>query len=324
MHPEAFNWQGKVMTVQGLIPADEMGVTLPHEHLLVRHQGPLVDLVDPVLAREEMQRFVRLGGRTVVDMTNTGLGRDPESLVRISAEACVQVVMGTGYYKDAWLPAYVHALSIDEMKACMVEEIISGVEGSQIRAGVIGELGVSRPATKTEEKVLAAAARAQRETGAAINVHFDIGGEEAEYQHALDILEGEGADLSRVVLDHFICRPDELELVQKLAQRGPLIEFDLWGMETWPKIFELTRNTLPEVQVASLYWFVAAGLREKILLSQDVGNIVNQRARGGYGQAHILRNLLPKFKEFGISEEDLHTLMVENPKRLFPFKVYSD
>jgi phosphotriesterase-related protein len=313
-------WLGQVMTVRGLVPAERMGITLPHEHLLARHQGPLVDTVDPVLAREEMQRFVRFGGRTVVDMTNSGLGPNPAVIRQISAEASVNIIAGTGYYKDAWLPAEVHDLSVAEMEATMVREIVEGFDGTGIHAGVIGEIGVSRPTTATEERVLAAAARAQRRTGAAINVHFDIGGESEELNHAVDILENEGADLNRVVLDHFICRPDELPVCKQLAGRGCYVEFDLWGMETWPKILELTRNTLPEVQIASLRWFITAGMLEKILISQDVANIVNLRKYGGYGQSHILKNLLPQFRDYGITDEHIRTLMVENPRRLFPFQ----
>lgn len=108
-------------------------------------------------------------------------------------------------------------------------------------------------------------------------------------------------------------------VVQELTRRGPLVEFDMWGMETWPKILELT-GTPPEVQVSSLAWFIAAGLRDRILLSHDVANIVNQRRHGGFGQAHILRTLLPRFRAYGISEEDLHVILVANPGRLFTFR----
>ena len=76
MDPRATKWLGKVITVRGPIPADELGVTLPHEHILIRHQGPLVDTVDPILASEELRSFARFGGRTVVDMTNVGLQRE--------------------------------------------------------------------------------------------------------------------------------------------------------------------------------------------------------------------------------------------------------
>jgi phosphotriesterase-related protein len=314
-------WQGKLMTVRGLISAEEMGITLPHEHLLIEHQGPLVNMTDITTAWQELLRFTNYGGGTVVDMTNLGLNRNPQALVKISALSSIHIVMGTGYYKDAWLPPEVHHLTVEEMTEFIVGEIVDGVDGTGIHAGVIGEIGVSRPTTRTEERVLAASARAQRQTGAAINLHFDIDGPASEYHHALDILESEGADLQRVVLDHFICRPDEVGLCAELAARGPLIEFDLFGQEMWSKIFELTRGTPTEVQIASLRWFLVAGLQDHILISQDIGNKVCLRANGGYGYAHILKNLVPKFKEYGITSDQIHHIMVENPGRLFPFQL---
>jgi phosphotriesterase-related protein len=323
MDPRAEKWLGKVITVRGSIPADELGVTLPHEHILIRHQGPLVDTVDPILAREELRSFARYGGRTVVDMTSVGLQREPAVLKQVSAQTSVHIVMGTGYYKDGWLPAEAHALTVDEMTEMMVGEILNGVGPDPIRAGVIGEMGVSRPITPTEERALAASARAQRETGVAINVHFDIGGDSAELNHAVDILENAGADLNRVVLDHFICRPDEVALCRQLAGRGCYIEFDLYGQEKWPKIYELTKGTPPEVQVASLRWFISAGLLDRILISQDVGNLVTLSRYGGYGRTHILKNLASMFKHYGITDEHLRTIMVENPKRLFPIQQVS-
>jgi phosphotriesterase-related protein len=122
------------------------------------------------------------------------------------------------------------------------------------------------------------------------------------------------------VLDHFICRPDEVGLARQLASRGCTIEFDLWGQEKWAKIYDLTKNTPPEVQVASLRWFISAGLLDKIVISQDVCNLVTLSRYGGYGRTHILKNLTPMFHDYGISDEHLHTMMVENPKRLFPLQ----
>lgn len=306
------------MTVRGLVPRDEMGITLPHEHLHIEHQGPLVDTVDPVTAREELQRFVRLGGRTVFETSNIGLGRAPPFLQRISAEASVNIVMGTGFYKEGWLSNEVREMSASDMAKIMTDDIMIGVDGTGIQAGVIGEIGCSRPTTGTEERVLAGAAATQRATGAVVSVHFDIGGPDDERRHAVDILESEGADLSRVVIEHFTCRPDEMELCLELVQRGCWIEFDLWGMELWPKIAEYF-GCGPEVQIASLRWFIDLGLLDHILISQDVANIVNQSAHGGYGMSHILRNLVPRFREYGITDEQLRTIMVENPARLFPF-----
>lgn len=306
------------MTVLGPVPRRDMGLTLPHEHLIVRHQGPLVDTVDVVTAREEMQRFARLGGRTVFEMSNVGLGRDPVALQQIACEASVNVVMGTGFYKEGWLSPEERALDVSQMTDLMVKDIVDGVDGTGIRAGVIGEIGCSRPIRKVEEQVLMASAAAQRATGAVISVHFDIGGPDDERRQAVDILEAEGADLGRVVVEHFTCRPDELELAVELAGRGCWIEFDLWGMELWHKIADLF-GCPPEVQIASLNWFISAGILDQILISQDVANIVNLRKYGGYGQSHILRNLVPLFRAQGITDDQINRIMVENPSRLFPF-----
>lgn len=161
MKPSTETLQGKVMTVLGPISAEEMGITLPHEHLLCVHQGPLVDIVDPDLVAEELSLFKRAGGTTLVDMTTVGIGRDPSVLKRISQRTGVNVVMGTGFYKDAWLPPEVHEMSVDEMTRFMVKDITEGVDGTGIRAGVIGEVGVSRPLTPTEERSLTASAHAQ-------------------------------------------------------------------------------------------------------------------------------------------------------------------
>lgn len=315
------NWLGKIMTVRGLVGKEEMGFTSPHEHLLATHQGPKVDTTDPVEALEEMQKFYRYGGRTVVDMTTSeGLGRKPELIRQIAEKSSVNIIMGTGFYKDAWLTPEVREMSEDQYYQVMVDEINLGVKESGVHAGVIGEIGVSRTITSAEERVLAASARAQRATGAAINIHFDIGTTEPEYHHAVDILEGEGADLNRVVLDHFVCRPDEVELCQPLVKRGCYIEFDLFGMEVWQKIFDLTRNTRPEVQVASIKWFISAGMIERILLAQDVGNQIQLPSHGGFGYTHLLRHVIPELKEYGVTDEEIKTITEENAKRLFPFQ----
>jgi phosphotriesterase-related protein len=311
-------WQGKVMTVHGLIPAEAMGITLPHEHFLVTHQGPLVDLVDADLAINELQRYKRAGGRTVVDMTSVGIGRDPLALKTISSHTGVNVVMGTGYYKDAWLPPDVHEMSVEEMAQVMVMEIAEGVGDTGVHAGVIGEIGVSRPITRTEEKVLAASARAQQETGTAISVHFDLGDID-EHNYALDILEDEGADLNRVVVEHVVSRPDAVEHCKSIAARGCYVEFELWGMHLWPKVNEMVDSDY-EAQIASLRWFIVSGLLERILISQDICCQVLLVKNGGFGYAHILNDLVPKFKSYGITDEEIYTMMVDNPKRLFPFQ----
>ncbi|KAA3639002.1 MAG: hypothetical protein DWP92_05295 [Armatimonadetes bacterium] len=312
------DWQGSVMTVNGLIPGEEMGITLPHEHLIITHQGPLIDLVDPDIAVAEVQRFKSAGGSTLVEMTSIGIGRDPEALKAISAQSGVQVIMGTGFYKDAWLPAEVHAMSVEEMTRIMVGEIVDGVGDTGIRAGVIGEIGVSRPITATEEKVLVASARAQQETGTAVSVHFDLGTLE-EHNYVLDLLEDEGADMTRVIVDHFVAAPQNVAHAVSIAERGCYIEFELWGMHVWPKVNEMM-GIHHEAQVASLRWFVLNGIIDNILISQDVCNQILLFENGGFGYTHILENLVPAFKSHGITDQQLQSILVENPRRVFAFQ----
>ncbi len=320
MASQSDGWQGKVMTVEGLIPAEEMGITLPHEHLVVREWN-YQDRNYFNSAFMELVQYSTAGGRTLVELTSIGRDRDPLFVQKLAAKAGIQVIMGTGYYKDAWLPPEVHGMSADELAQRMVKEIVEGVGDTDIRAGVIGEIGVSRSITPTEEKVLVASARAQQETGAAINAHFDIGAKETEYNHAIDILETEGADLNRVALSHLVPRPDNFELFTQLAGRGCYIEFDLFGQGCWPLMDNLI-NTHPEVQISSVKGFIDHGLLEKILISQNVCHILHMTANGGYGYAHILKDVVPKFRGYGIAEVEIQTMMVDNPKRLFPFQSY--
>ena len=152
MDPRATKWLGKVMTVHGPIPADELGVTLPHEHILIRHQGPLVDAVDPILtgARSCGFRPVRRpdgGGHNERRVT-----AEPAVLKQVSAQTSVHIGMGTGYYKDGWLPAETHTLTVDEMAEMMVGEILNGVGPDPIHAGVIGEMGISTMAPTEEPR----------------------------------------------------------------------------------------------------------------------------------------------------------------------------
>src|SRR5262245_49394442 len=115
LEDQTHDLMGHILTVHGPVAAADMGLTLPHEHLLTTHQGPLINTADPVVAREELQRAARYGVRTLIDLTDIGVGRDPIAIRDIAAWTGVQVVMGTGFYKDGWLPAYVHKMSIDEM-----------------------------------------------------------------------------------------------------------------------------------------------------------------------------------------------------------------
>lgn len=304
----------RVITVRGPIAGADLGFTLPHEHVLITHAtDPSRNLTDPEAAVRELALYASAGGRTLVELTNIGIKRDPAALRSISERTGVNIVMGAGYYKDKWLPPETHRLSVEDMTAQIVRDLEVGVDGTGIRAGIIGEVGLGRPMTPTEERGLRAAARAQRRTGVGISLHFDIGGGLAEHEAALDILAAEGADLKRVVVGHFLPNLQQIPHFQQVAKRGCFVEFDLFGLEN------IIRRPLPpalEVKCEVIRQLVAEGLSSHLLLSQDVcfkGCLVEN---GGQGYAHLLRNILPRLEAIGVERSAIHRITVENPRRL--------
>src|SRR5262249_18489231 len=142
--------------------------------LLARPAGYRANLdgTDIASALEECRHLVRAGGRTIVDLTGVGLGPDPRGLRRIADGTGLHVIAATGLYIEPALPAWAREGSVDEVAERLVDDIeTGGAEG--IRRGAIGEIaleGLPDP-TPLEFKLLRAAARAQRRTGAPCFLH---------------------------------------------------------------------------------------------------------------------------------------------------------
>jgi phosphotriesterase-related protein len=135
----------------------------------------------------------------------------------------------------------------------------------------------------------------------------------------LDILENEGADLTQLAVGHIVPRPDNLGVCQQLAKRGCYIEFDLFGSERWSLMDDLI-HTDPEVQISSIKGFVDNDLVDHVLISQNVCHVEQFTVNGGDGYVHILKNLVPKFKRYGVTDDQIQRIMIRNPKTLFPFR----
>jgi phosphotriesterase-related protein len=310
------NWEGKIMTVNGLIPADSMGITLPHEHLLIVHTYDYLNLTNEEDAITELGYYINAGGKTLAEASAIGIGRNPEGLKRISTATGANVIMSAGYYKDQWIHDSLKSKSVEQLTEIIINDIKNGI--NSIQAGFI-KIAVSRLFTPFEEKVLIAAAHAQKATGAAIDVHFD--GHRATTQdrhHVLDVFENEGVDLTRVYLSHFVPYVDLVDDYITLAQRGCYLGFDMTGIEV--VVYFERELKLPETLKA----LIDAGYLEQILISQDVCFTACYLKNGGYGYAHILNDILPLLKAEGITDEQIHTIMVENPKKVFPFKSYTN
>jgi predicted metal-dependent phosphotriesterase family hydrolase len=147
-----------IMTVKGPIAPADAGFVLSHEHLLcdlwsiVRSYDGI--LHDEQLASAELKRFKEAGGQTLVEVSSIGLGRNPEGLLRISSDTEVHVVMGSAWYREEGYPQYIYQLGVNELAKKIVDDVTLGVNGTGIRAGVIGEIGTERyHITPAQERV---------------------------------------------------------------------------------------------------------------------------------------------------------------------------
>ena len=339
---------GLVMTVNGPIPSAALGITLMHEHLQndcscwwnppkpperqhlaegpVRieilselRQDPFVNkhniaLDDPDLCIRELGAFTTAGGRSVVDPTCRGIGRDPVTLRRIAAETGLNIVMGAGYYLASSMSAEVAHLSADDIADQIVAEALHGTDGTDAKIGLIGEIGVSSDFTAAEEKSLRGAARAQVRTGLPLMVHlpgwFRLG------HRVLDIVEAEGADLAHTVLCHMNPSHDDWEYQRTIAKRGAFVEFDMIGMDYFYADQQVQCPSDDEVARAILR-LADAGHLDRVLLSQDVFIKMMLTRYGGNGYAFVQRHFLPRLARHGMDAASCDALLTTNPQRVF-------
>ena len=336
---------GKAMTVLGAVEPDRLGFTLMHEHLYLdlRKNHPTdpdlspderalweadVDLSNLHLARRvlplqdnyvldnedsaiaEVSHFGALGGQTVVDVTSRGLGRDPEALRRASTATGLNIVMGSGWYQKVFHPDDMDSRSVETLTDEIVHDVTVGVGDTGIRSGIIGEIGVNGdPITDNEARSVLAAARASLITGAAISFHSPP--LKSEKQSVLDIVEAEGADLTRTILGHSCSMADDVPFMMELLARGVYIQFDTLG------VVRTSEEPARDHQVAvAIPQMIDAGYGDRILLSQDVCWKSHLRTYGGSGYTYIQETFLPYLASLGVSDESQNQIMVENPRRV--------
>ncbi len=337
---------GSVRTVLGDIHPEELGITIMHEHLLwdltyyfelppqvtkrklakekvnianlgVLHRNPFAvwdNLVqdDVDLSIEEIKRFEWAGGNTVVDVTCSGMGRDVVALKKIAIETGLNIITGCGYYIDLSHPASLQDKSVDEISKEMIEEIEKGIEGTQIKAGIIGEIGTSQILTENEEKTLRAAAKAQIETGLPLYVHPYFRDGKRHALKLLDILEEEGVELKRIIMCHMDGNLD-LEYHKLVAERGAYVAYDIFGKEytRTEQSYELPKDTQ---RVKSIVSLIKEGFVENILISHDICFKMDLRRYGGWGYDHILTSVVPMFHNAGMGDDIIHQLLEINPR----------
>jgi phosphotriesterase-related protein len=226
--------------------------------------------------------------------------------------------MGCGWYREAYYPPDlpVDRLTVDDLADRLVTEARDGVDGTGVRPGIIGEIGTDKPwVTAREERVHRAAAQASRRTGLAITTHAVLS---PVGRAQLRIFEEEGADPSRVVIGHADSYPD-LDHYSAIVERGASVEFDFLGMT----FSAVERHGEPRI-IELLCELLSRGHVERVLLSQDVCHDSQLRRYGGNGYTYLADTFLPRLRDAGVSESEIETMTVANPRRLLTVAAPTD
>jgi predicted metal-dependent phosphotriesterase family hydrolase len=305
-----------VMTVLGEIPADAMGFTQTHEHVLANCDldgndwNMVMDDVD--VAAEELEHFRRAGGRTMLDLTCDGIGRDVRGLQEAARRTGVNIVASTGWYRECFHPAYVARESADQLARRMIRDIREGMDGTEVRAGIIAELATEYGVGKmspAEVKVFTAAAYAQRETGLPVSTHCWAG--ELAFPQ-IDVLTRNGVPPEKIVIGHLAVDPAVKEHVFKVADTGVRLGIDCVGYSHVKWVI----MTDPE-RARFVKELIDRGHLRQLTVSQDAARKLLLKRYHGPGYDCIPLQFVPLLQAAGVSGEQIHAIFVENPRALF-------
>ncbi len=283
-------------------------ITYMHEHVTIdlsKEKNNIDCKLDTFdITKEEFLRLKELGVTRVVDVSNVGIGRDVDYVIKMEEATGLNIYMSTGYYKEPFLPKEVEELSVEELAKKMIDDIKIGIDGKTKCAALIGEIGTGfEIMTELEKKVFQAAAIAQKTTGVFITTHTSLGKLGHEQ---LDFLENLGVDLNKVILGH-VALSGDLSYIKSLLKRGVYVEFDTIGKN----------NYLPdETRVDFIKTLCEEGWSEKLLMSVDLTRRSHLKTNGGIGYAYLIETFVPMLKEVGVKESNLKNMLVENPKRI--------
>ncbi|MFQ5879507.1 MAG: phosphotriesterase, partial [Dehalococcoidia bacterium] len=301
------------------IHPEEMGITAMHEHILWGPPGwewnPQWWYSVPRIYEKiynELLDFKGLGGATFVDVSGIGLGRDLDFYVNLARSTGVHIVACTGFWEGYGILGYFHDKDIDYFTELFVHELTKGMGKTNIKAGII-KVGTGPTMTPLEELTFRAAARAAKETGCAVTTHGVL-----TAMQQMEVLTEEGLDPSQIIIGHLSSAYSlDLERDKEIARRGAYLGYDHIGIEpTWSD----AAYAMPdERKVELIIAMVEAGYAQNLILSCDVNGWSLGWKNPYHTVAHLLRYFVPRLHRAGISEEMIHTLLVENPKRVLPF-----
>ena len=315
-----------INTVCGPVSAEDLGVTLAHEHFVFGYSGHLADFTCGPFDRDKakadcmavLSKLKAHDVNTVIDATPNDQGRNPEFLKELSEESGVNIICSTGLYKQTSSGFEYFNIrgmfghdTTQDVYEMMVAEITQGIGKTGIKAGAI-KVATGKEIAGLEKMFFAAAGRASKTCDVPVMTHTESG---LCADEQLDMLLEAGANPKRIIIGH-LC---DLEVSRRMMKRGANISYDRFGL-----VGEFGRALgcpEDEVKVDNLIQLIDEGFGDQILISNDyVIHVIGRPFEWGIKEWYTLRVhefILPMLRERGLPEDAIQRLLVGNPKRIY-------
>jgi len=318
----------QVPTVRGPVDVNDLGIVLMHEHVFVlseeiRRSLPETwdeqERIDDAVFR--LKALAAAGVTTIVDPTVIGLGRDLARVALVNDQVDLNILVATGLYTVSDIPDYYryHGPGTilggpEQMTELFVRELTVGVADTGIRAAFL-KCAVEQEFTPGVERVMRAVAQAHVRTGAPITVHTNPGARTGLITQ--EVLRSEGVDLGAVVIGHSGDTAD-LDYLRELIDNGSYLGMDRFGLDI----------LLPNDQrVATIAALAAEGFADRMVLSQDASCHIDWFPAGvreqiapNWHHTFVIEEVVPALRAAGVTEEQITTMLVDNPRRYFSAK----
>lgn len=281
------------------------GITYMHEHTTIdlsevkNTEDCKLDTYYETL--KEYKQLYEKGVRNIVDVTNFGMGRNIPYIEKISKGSGINIICSTGFYQEEFYPIQVFRESREQLAERMIKDITEGIKNTEVKAGIIGEIGTSfNKWTEAEKKVFDAVVIAHNETNKPISTHTSIGTlghEQVAYFKKNDV------DLNKVVIGHVDLTGD-IDYVLKMLKDGVYVEFDTVGKGSY----------MPDkIRAKMLKKIQDLGYIERVFLSMDITRKSHLQYAGGIGYSFLLDSFIPLLLSYGVTDDSIEKMLVKNP-----------
>lgn len=312
----------RIQTVMGPISPIDLGFCQSHEHLCILNGqsarvNPALRIDDEEQSQKELARYAAAGGKTLVDAQPVGCGRDPHFLHRISEQSGVNIIASTGFHKLIFYPEdhWIHFTEEDSLADLFIKELTCGMftacddtpprEHTDILAGQI-KTALDRPGLTPRYRLLfRAAARAAIAAGAPLMVHIE---QDADPLALADFLGSIGVPMERLIFCHLDRAVKDIRIHLQLCEMGITLEYDTVAREKYhsnERELEIVRAMLD------------AGFEDRLLMSLDVTRARLKSYGGQVGLDYILKQFLPRMREYGVTMGQITKIFRSNPVRTF-------